>query len=212
MEKTKNQAVKNILTDNNKKLGVGFLQCNMPMVLSCRCNAPCKKECYCGKGNMRLIQSRHIARYEAYKEDPTLFFNRIDMELSLGVVPFMRWHSAGDIVDARYFLGMVDIAKKHPETKFLAFTKKYELVNSYLDKGGEIPTNLNVLFSYWGKGWEVPNPHNLPQAHIKMGDAEFDSIIPSDALHCGGLCAECVKSGDNCWQLGKGKAVVFVKH
>lgn len=212
MEKTKQQNVKQILTDRNSKLGFGILQCNMPMVITCRPDAPCKNGCYCAKGRMRMVQKDHVKRYEAYLENPDMFFRRIDMELSLGVVPFMRWHSAGDIVDERYFIGMVEIAEKHPETKFLAFTKKYELVNSYLANGGKIPANFNILFSYWGKGWEVPNPFNLPQAHIKMGDAEFDSVIPSDALHCGGLCAECVKGAENCWQLGKGRSVVFVKH
>ena len=45
-----------------------------------------------------------------------------------------RFHVGGDIIDNIYFDYMVAIARDFPETKFLAFTKKYEIVNAYIDR------------------------------------------------------------------------------
>lgn len=205
--------IKTICTLNNKKLGGGILQCNMPYITTCRADAPCKKECYCHKGHLLLVNKYHQKRYEAYKADNDLFFKKIDMELQTTNFSFFRWHSSGDIVDERYFLGMVETAKNHPEVKFLAFTKKYEIVNRFLDEGNEIPNNLSILFSAWGAGWSFPNPHNLPVSHIETGNAEFDSVIPTENVHkCSGFCGTCVKGEHNCWTLKKGECVVIHKH
>ena len=205
--------VKEICTNKNKKLGGGILQCNMPYITTCRCDAPCKKECYCNRGHLLIANKHHVKRYEMYKASPDLFFNKIDVELQTSNFSFFRWHSSGDIVDERYFLGMVETAKKHSEIKFLAFTKKYEIVNNFLDKGGILPKNFNVVYSAWGAGWSVPNPHNLPVSHIETGNALFDSVIPSErAYKCSGFCGTCVKGVGNCWDLKRGECVVIKKH
>lgn len=213
MEKTSfNGQIQRLTTLNNKKLGGTIPQLNMPYLATCRPDAPCRALCYCNRGHFRHAKPNHENRLGAYLESPDLFFNRIDLELTCGFYPFFRWHSSGDIVDDLYFMGMVEIAKRHHETRFLAFTKKYELINGYLDKGGEIPDNLAVLFSCWGKGWNVPNPHNLPCSHVRFGNAEFDSVIPSTAFECCGACWKCVQSGKGCWYLKRGESVVINKH
>ena len=213
MEKTSfHNKIDRLTTLKNTKLGDAIPQVNMPYVTTCRPDVPCKRYCYCNKGHLKLANIHHQKRLGAYLENPDLFFSRIDLELRCGFYPFFRWHSSGDIVDERYFVGMVDIAKKHPETRFLAFTKKYELINGYLDKGGEIPENLSVLFSCWGKGWNVPNPHNLPCSHVRFDNAELDSVIPSTAFECCGACWKCVAGGKSCWHLKNGESVVINKH
>ena len=70
------------------------------------------------------------------------------------------------------------VARKNPEVKFMAYTKKYDLVNKYFDKGGkEFPDNYTLRFSEWDKSWEVPNPHNLPVATVAFKDAEKNPSI-----------------------------------
>ena len=67
-------------------------------------------------------------------------------------------------------------------TRFLIFTKKYKLVNDYLRAGGVIPENMTVVLSAWGAGWPVPNPFNLPEAHVLFNNEEMDGNIPEYAI------------------------------
>ena len=67
---------------------------------------------------------------------------------------YFRWHVSGDILNQSYFEMMIYIARVCKYTQFLAFTKKYELVNTYLSGGGVIPENLKIVFSVW-KVWIV---------------------------------------------------------
>ena len=124
------------------------------------------------------------------------------------VYSYFRWHSAGDIVDMRYLQGMVDVANALNRTSFLAFTKKYELVNEYIASGGVIPDNLHIVFSAWGNSLSVDNPNDFPVAYVRFGDEERDSSIPENASECSGKCTTCLQ----CWNLGRGESVVFNKH
>jgi hypothetical protein len=116
-----------------------------------------------------------------------------------------RWHVGGDIPDADYFQLMVNIARLIPETKFLAFTKQYKIVNKYLDHAKKLPDNLTIVFSSWLL-LEMKNRHNLPVAWLDDG---HDKRIPDDAIECAGNCETC----GLCWNLPSiGKDVKFKKH
>lgn len=119
-----------------------------------------------------------------------------------------RWHSSGDIVDGAYLAMMCRIAVACPDTKFLCFTKKYELVNEYLDNN-ELPENLTIVFSQWGI-FTPYNPHNLPIAAVKFKNGE--SNIPANARRCPGYCGDCVFSNGNCWDMKCGESVYFDEH
>lgn len=203
---------KRITTLENRKLGGNILQVNMPAVISCRADAPCKSGCYCNHGPMSWIRKHHQERMDAYLECPPKFFSRIHTEIEESGIKVFRWHAAGDIVDAMYFRLMCKLAENLPDVAFLAFTKKYEIVNGYLDACNVIPSNLTVIFSTWGSDWDVPNPHHLPMSFVRTGDAEFDSIIPATAYECPGYCGDCVRGTCGCWSLGKFDSVVFNKH
>lgn len=203
---------KRITTLSNVKLGGNILQVNMPAITSCRPDAPCKSGCYCNRGPLFYVRKHHIERMNAYLECPLDFFERISEEIIASGIKTFRWHSSGDIVDENYFILMCHLAKACPDVSFLAFTKKYEIVNGYLDNGGVIPKNLTVIFSTWGSDWEVPNPYRLPMSFVRTGDAEFDSIIPATAYECPGYCGDCSRGTCSCWSLGNGDSVVFDKH
>ena len=121
---------------------------------------------------------------------------------------YFRYHSSGDIVDEKYFEGMVRVAKKCKSVKFLCFTKKFEIVNNYLASGEKIPSNLHIVFSAWDKEFKVDNPYNLPMTYVDFKDTSKNPEIPELAIPCIGKCYEC----QACWSLQKGQSVVFHQH
>jgi hypothetical protein len=116
---------------------------------------------------------------------------------------FFRWHIAGDILDQAYLDTVKSIAIEYPNTKFLAFTKRYEFDYSHL------PSNLSIIFSAWVEK-ELPEvlPDDVRIAWVR-DEHHLDSRIPDDAIECPGHCESC----GMCWNLKKvGHDVVFDKH
>ena len=144
---------------------------------------------------------------ELWRSDPDFF----EREVTIAAFPsrFFRWHSSGDIPDMAYLEMMARVAVKLPDTRFLAFTKKYELIDSYIDAHGSLPENLVIVLSAWG-GFKPDNPHNLPVAYIRFRHESAD--IPADARPCPSYCGECVATGMSCWDLKRGESVVFYEH
>ena len=125
-------------------------------------------------------------------------------------MPKVRWFDSGDIPEYDFFVRMVELCKKTPDVKHMAFTKKYEIVNEYIDKNGKLPDNLNVIFSAWHKLWNVPNPHGLAIAYVDFNDKSLNPDIPENAFVCPGRESTCSACGA-CWSK-KLKAVVFKQH
>lgn len=197
----------------NAKLGRQIPNVNLPAIQTCRKDAPCKKGCYACHGNFlyESVARAHQRNLAAYRDDPKAFFKVITDFLLNGMTTykFFRWHSSGDIVDAAYLEGMVKVAKKCPKTQFLAFTKKFELVNYYLSTGKTFPRNLHVVFSAWDKDFHFDNPYNLPVTYVDFKHKEMNSPdIPEDAFVCPGSCEQCQR----CWKMKSGDAVVFHQH
>lgn len=198
----------NLITTTNVKLGGSIGQLNMPYIVSCRKHAPCSEDCYCSHGNMQFpnVRQSHMEKFEMYKRNPVAFFEQISYELEMTPFKYFRWHASGDIVDAQYLDLMCKLARKHKETHFLCYTKKYELVNKYLDHHRK-PSNLVICLSNWGT-WRPENPHNLPMSYVDFGHGDED--IPEFAYPCNGNCGAC--EGTHCWHMHKGESVVFHKH
>ena len=195
------------VTFNNTKLGRQIASINMPAGITCRSDVPCAKAgCYARKGRWlyKNVQNSLKDNLEAYKNDPKRFFESVAEQTFL--CKFARWHSSGDIVDMEYLKGMCRVARKNKETKYLCFTKKFEIVNEYIKDGHKIPPNLKIVFSAWDD-WIPDNPYNFPMTYVK-GKNFDNSIIPESAIPCQGMCQKC----QACWSLEKGQCVVFNKH
>jgi hypothetical protein len=104
---------------------------------------------------------------------------------------------------------MIKTALNNPHCKFLAFTKRYDTVNSFIADGGEIPDNLQVIFSAW-PGAELVNPYNLPVSSPLFVDGSHAAGV--DPVSCPGDCSNCAVMGSGCWTLKKGDGVVFAAH
>lgn len=197
---------------SNQKLGGFIPSVNLPPILTCRANAPCQKNCYACRGhfNYSNVKASHLDNLHAYKNNASGYFQDIIDFIKNGLViyKFFRWHSSGDIVDANYFRGVIKVAQECKETRFLVFTKKFEIVNEYIANGGEIPSNLSVVFSAWDKDFLVQNPYNLPVAYVDFKDKTKNADIPVTAFRCSGNCEKCL----TCWNIKNGQATVFNQH
>lgn len=195
---------------SNSKLGDKIPSLNLPTTI-CRADAPCKKGCYAKKGNWlyKNVQASLQNNLEEFLNDKEKFFNDIIEFINNGDIlyRFFRWFSSGDIVNYEFLLGMVKVAKKSPDTKFLCFTKKFDLVNLFLDFN-ELPENLKIVFSGWDKDFKVENPHNLPTTYIYFKNATRNADIPEFSIPCSGSCKTCKA----CWSLQKGQSVYFNQH
>ncbi len=197
--------------NKNSKTGVACLNLAFP-VCTCREDAPCREGCYAGKGcqQMATVQAAYYRNLRLYNDDPDNFFEQVYCKVKFAGLPKVRWFDSGDIVDAEFFARMVELCKKTPDVKHMAFTKKYEIVNEYIDKNGNLPENLNVIFSAWHKLWNVPNPHNLGVAYVDFKDKSLNPEFPKNAFVCPGRESTCSACGA-CWSK-KLKAVVFHQH
>lgn len=194
----------------NSKLGT-IPSVNLPPITTCRKNCPCAKDCYANKGNFRYktVQESMKRNYAEYLSNRDGYFEQIMNAVNNGIVSYnyFRWHAAGDIIDDYYFSKMVECAVRRPLTQFLAFTKKFEIVNDYIRNGGVIPQNLRIVFSAWGDSFKVDNPYDFPIAYVRL-NSDRCSSIPENAEECSGNCTNCLK----CWNINNGQSVVFNKH
>jgi hypothetical protein len=141
------------------------------------------------------------------QSDPDTYWREV--EAAIMMTRYFRFHVAGDIVDDDYLRHMVEIAGRNRHCIILCFTKKYEIVNEFLDSGGVLPKNLHIIFSAW-IGLEMDNPHHLPEAHVRYRDG---STTASDfAKLCGGNCTNCAVTDGGCWTLKPGEQIVFDEH
>lgn len=183
---------------------------------TCREDAPCKTSgCYCMKGRQKMacVQAAYTRNLRLYNSDPIDFWEQVKFKIKHRPFPLFRWYDSGDIPDANFFVGMVDLAKTFPDIRFMAFTKKYEIVNKWIDENGNLPENLNVVFSAWHIGWKVENPYNLPVAYVDFKDKTLNPEFPKGITGCPNqkdktiTCSICRK----CWNKNI-KAVKFTQH
>ena len=193
------------VTQSNQKLGT-ICAVNVPAIKTCRADAPCKKLCYANKGNFRYTQVMNCYEnnLQTFLSNP--FQAETDIVKQLPKEGFCRVHASGDFVNMEYFKMMIRIAKMCKGVKFMAFTKKYELVNQYIASGGIIPKNFKVIYSGW-VGLEMVNPYNMPTAFVEL-KKEGDSRIKKTAIPCSEKCDTCYA----CWKIKKGQQVLFHQH
>ncbi len=198
------------ISTTNSKLGI-IPSVNLPPVTTCRKGCPCARDCYARHGNYRFKNVKESLQnnLDAYLENPEKYFKDIEYAINNGFLSYsyFRWHAAGDIVDEKYFRGVVKVAEDLRMTSFLLFTKKFEIVNKFLVEGKTIPENLHIVYSAWGKDFQIPNPFRFPIAYVRF-KGEDNSYIPSTAQECSGDCTNCL----TCWNISKGESVVFNKH
>lgn len=196
------------ISNRNSKMGDVASVSTLPF-LTCPgcCAGTCGPKCYAAKiANLRPSCLKAYAMNTAiaiYR--PDLYWSAVD--LAIKAVRFFRFHVSGDIIDKKYFVHMIDAARNNPHCEILCFTKKFDIVNAWIDENGGIPANLHLLFSGW-TNLDPVNPHNLPETNVIEKGAE-----PAENWKiCGGNCFNCACRGVGCWQAQRGDVIAFPIH
>lgn len=199
------------ITISNGNTKVGFIK-SYSLAPFCSCDrlAPCYKENLCYY--LKMSEYRTTVSKSALKNSylllkyPDIVYNQILENAQTQL--FFRWFVGGDIPNSKFFTDfIIKIAKECPRTTFLLFTKKYAIVNNYLDNGGQIPNNLKIIFSFWGS-FRCDNKYNLPvNEFLPKGDTP-----KKEWLACGGNCQRCGVCGLGCWSLKNGDTMYIKEH
>ncbi len=197
----------------NKKMGAVASVSLLPFITCpARCKGTCAAECYAAKlANLRANVRKAWANNTALViSNPREYWRQV--REAVAAVRFFRFHVSGDILDYEYFVEMVNTAADNPHTEILAFTKRYEVVNSFVASHGgaiaeAIPSNLHILFSGWDNLKPI-NPFGFPETIVYHNESE----IREEWLLCGGNCLTCGCRGLGCWKAKAGEIVAFKKH
>ena len=195
------------ISNGNSKMGE-IKSVSLPPVTTCRPDAPCIKSCYARRllryPNVRNAYENNL---QLYRENPSLYFDSIVKVAE--TQRFFRWHVSGDIPDIDYFRYMCGVARTCENTKFLCFTKKYEIVNEFIKQGGLVPDNLIIIFSVW-QGLKLVNPYDFPVALVVP--REHKGLYGDD--ECNGNCLYCAVNNLRCWSFSPGwnYKVFLVEH
>lgn len=196
------------ISNGNAKMGA-IPSVSLPAGITCRSDCECSNKCYAKRlERMRpSVRQAYKHNYDLLNSDPNTYWREV--EASIMMSRFFRFHVSGDIPDATYFEHMVDIARTNTHCEILCFTKKYDIVNSHINIIGKLPKNLHIIFSGW-HDIEMVNPYNLPEAHVRYRDGS--TTAREDAKLCGGNCTECAITDGGCWTAKHGEQVVFNEH
>lgn len=190
----------------NRKMGA-IPSVSLPPVITCPKGAPCAGKCYAAK-LCRIypsVKNAYQNNLDILNEDWEEYWRQV--RAAVAMARYFRFHVSGDIPNPAYFKEMVITARQNPHTEILAFTKRYEIVNNYIDAFGELPANLHIIMSEWG-AQKPTNPHNLPTAAVIFNGTE---PAPNWKI-CGGNCTACACQGVGCWELKKGETIAFYEH
>lgn len=196
------------VSNGNMKMGQ-IPSISLPAVKTCAKGVPCAKKCYALRMEKRYKNTHNAyeRNLRIFEENPQVF--EIQATAAAMLQRYFRWHVSGDILNTEYLLMMIRIAKNCPNTEFLAFTKKYDIVNEYIENNGVLPKNLKIIFSVW-QDFDYKNPYNLPTAHVFYKDGT--TTATENTYVCGGNCTECLCRGVGCWQLKNGESIAFYEH
>lgn len=208
----KPESIRLHISKGNVKLG-SISNISTPPVVTCHNCKNCSKYCYAIRSYMRSKEAQGAwnENMVLFNLDPDRYFREISNAVKLD--RFFRWHVSGDIINARYFLGMVAVALENPKCEFLAFTKAYEIVNGAVAAGTEIPGNLHLIFSA-APETRMENPHRIPECHINFEDPTLNTYHGGAEFeyHCTGNCTECAVNGCGCFFLKSGDVAIINQH
>lgn len=166
-----------------------------------------------GTQQMSSVLAAYTRNLRLYNTDPQDFWEQVTFKVKHNPLPLFRFFDAGDVPDYDFFCGMVELARQFPDIKFMSFTKKYSIVNKWLTENGDLPDNLNIIFSAWHIGWKVENPFGLPVAYVDFKDKTLNPEFPKEITSCPNqqdktiTCSSCRK----CWDK-RIAAVKFKEH
>ena len=210
------------MTNGNSKTG----KCgnfNFPIEYTCNhsCNCYKNKECYACHGcyNFTSNQALYSENYNFYKNASNdEFITFVNWYIETEKLSLVRYFTIGDIPDERFIDCINAIAWYNPNVKFWLYTKKYNLVNNWIDKHGFPEENLTIIFSHWlnddGTYFPMKNPHNLPTSEfIPLGKEQLaESVTHICPCSNPNVKATCETCDHPCYTLKHGESMALLEH
>lgn len=197
-------------SDHNSKVGAIPSFSVIPLLYCPGCTKEddgCGHVCYALKSAVA-----HKEELRCYAENTILALkdpDRLwkDIDALLKVSRYFRFHVSGEILNKDYFDRLVKSVRNNPGCSVLMFSKKPDIVNSWIDENGPLPENLRLLLSSWSN-FTPENPHNLPITAV----IRENTIVPDNWKICGGNCEFCACRGCGCWTAKPGDVIAFYEH
>lgn len=101
--------------------------------------------------------------------------------------PHFRWHDSGDLQGIWHLEKIVQVAKNLPHISFWLPTREYAFVSEYIEKGGEVPSNLTIRLSALMMDGPAP-----------VGIAQRLGLVVSGASKVGNFNCPSSKQGNKC--------------
>lgn len=190
------------ISDGNIKIGKTPNVSLLPGVTCCK-KAPCLRKCYALKGCKSYpgVIPAWAKNTLLWATDPDRFWELLGLWFRSQKSPpkYFRWFVGGDIPDATFYLRMIDFARRHPDTRFVSFTKQRFVVEFY--PAAALPKNLRIWFSAW-PGWGDEEIRFARKNKYRIAwyrpDSGADPRMPKQVLRCPGKCEKCRA----CWGNG----------
>jgi len=162
--------------------------------------------CYALKGRyvFKNVQLAMEKRYASLTN--SLWVEAITFLIGNAKNPHFRWHDSGDLQGIWHLEKIVQVAKNLPHISFWLPTREYAFVSEYIEKGGEVPSNLTIRLS--ALMMDGPAPVGIAQrlGLVVSGASKLGNFnCPSSKQ--GNKCGDCRK----CWDKNE-FAIDYKKH
>ncbi len=155
------------------------------VVNTCPGAGSCKVDCFAMKGGKVQFKAAWLSdgRILTYLlNDPTGFFTQLSNEISKeeklgqkgGYSVTVRWHDAGDFFSPEYLDLALNMAARHPEVKFYAYTK---MAGAALAKK---PANFIIN---WSEGANTGQEKQIKAADPKLEKTKNSRIVPEKLFY-----------------------------
>jgi hypothetical protein len=187
--------IKLSISKGNTKIGK-LPSISFPPIVTCAKNVPCASKCYALKAYRQYHETKNAwdNNLTLWQKNPGNFINQFNDFLKKSKPKHFRYFVSGDIPDPLFFELMKILAVLHPETIFMAYTKR--ALDFNLSLPFDIP-NLIIRKSIWAI---TESDYNLTRNIPFKKPVTF--TIPKDkpeikfSTLCLGSCTEC---GHICW-------------
>lgn len=116
------------------------------------CAKHCSSSCYVNASyRYGSVIQRHAVNTVYIKENIKKTFEILHDQLTRKKKKFeiIRINQSGELTGYKELKYWIDLAVKHPETKFYVYTKNYNAVKKMVDEGISVPETFTVLISIW---------------------------------------------------------------
>lgn len=201
---------RNLLTFNKT---LNLYTFNLPSGRTCPGKSDwCKKHCYAAKGNFLYANVRDGQAWRwGQTQDLDAFVEAMVKEIRERNILHVRIHSAGDFYSVDYFRAWLEIARRLPAVKFLAYTRTWRIPEfaAVLPEAESVP-NLTLWYSSDCSTGEPPNAPRVAFVLPRDGNLYCASMVAPNCLKQQDHEQDCLSCG-RCFDRNR-KAVTFLQH